>query len=137
MERRSRFVFGAEELLATLDSPSWLPADETVGGSRVSAAGIPASYVVRRDAMLELTLRIRESEWASLVNLVAYGQTGAALTWFPDQDDDTTFFQVYLHSPAAGERWGPTRLASYPRVLEVQLTLRGALGDVPWLPYIA
>ena len=135
MQRRSIFDFGTSTLEATISARAWIPIDLTVGGSRTAASGVPASYIVRRDAMLELGLRFWESEWASVLNLVAWGQTRQAITWFPDALDLLTSFEVYLEAPLAGERWAPQRDSNFPRTFEVSLTLRGVGAAVPWLAY--
>lgn len=133
MIRRARFEFGASAFEASIASPPWTPGDDTLGGVRVAASGLPASYIVRRDALLDVMLRFRESEWPAVLSLVTYGQTGQVITFFPDAEELTTF-DVYLQTPAAGERWAPSREATYPRVLTLALTLRGA-ASVPWSEY--
>lgn len=136
MERRSRFEYGtAQAFECTVTTRPWAPADNTVGGSRISAAGIPAAYVVRRDGLLDLTLRFWESEWTDLLNLVAWGQAANTLTWFPEATDLGTSWDVYLDSPAPGSRFGPSRDGDFPRVMELTVTLRGAGTGVPWLAY--
>jgi hypothetical protein len=135
---RSRFACGggAGDFTTKLPARAWQPADETVGGVRLAASGVPATYVVRRDATLEVTLRIEEAEWAALLALVAFGQSGEVITWFPDANEAESF-AVYLHAPAPGQRWAPTRDADFPQVFQVALTLRGAAGAAPWLAYFA
>jgi hypothetical protein len=135
MLRRSVFDYGAGTWEAELSAVDWLPMDSTVGGQRISAAGIPASYVVRRDVLLQLTLRVRESEWASFLNLLTYGQAAEAITWTPDAEVPAETYQVYWHAPAAGEQMTPSRNAEYPSVFEVSITLRGVGTSAPWRPY--
>ena len=133
LPRRVRFVFGASDFSTNLPARAWVPADETVGGARIAASGVPATYIVRRDDLLTLVLRFEESEWEDVRDLVVFGQSGQTLRWFPDADDAANV-PVYLQTPAPGERWAPTRDGQYPRVFEVTLTLRAA-GTAPWLPY--
>lgn len=135
MERRSRFTFGAQSFEATISAAAWVPADRTVGGARIAASGVPASYVVRRDALLTLTLRIWESEWVAVANLIVWGQSAQTITWAPDATAPATTYAVYLDSPAPGETFAPTRSADFPRVYEVTITVRGASGAVPWPLY--
>jgi hypothetical protein len=134
MSRRSRFVYGTSTWVTDLPARFWSPTDNTVGGTRVSAAGVPATYVVRRDGLLELPLRLHESEWPDLLALVAYGQSGLPISWAPDADNPGAAVDVYLESPAPGEKWTPTRSAEFPRVLEQTLTLRG-LTTAPWAAF--
>jgi hypothetical protein len=133
---RTRFTYtGGGDWTTVLPARPWTPADETLGGRRVAGSGVPATYIVRRDALLDLTLRLLEAEWDDLLALVTFGQTGGQITWYPDVDDAPgTSFTVYLEAPAPGMRWAPTRLADYPRALEQALTLRG-VASAPWQAY--
>lgn len=135
MERLSRFTFGVSVFETTLPPRAWNPSDRSVGGSRIAASGTPAAYLVRRDAMLEVTLRFYESEWAAVANLVAWGQSAQAITWAPEASDPGTTVDVWLDTPAPGESFNPTRSSDYPRVLELSLMLRGKDGAAPWTPY--
>jgi len=134
MDRRSLFAYGASTFEALLSSLPWLPGDETVGGSRDAASGAPASYIVRRDALSALQLRIWESEWEDYLALIAYGQSKAPFLWYPDADEAENFL-VYLQSPEPGSRWAPARDNNFPRVFIVSLTLRGVATVTPWTPY--
>jgi hypothetical protein len=136
MDRRSIFVHGATQLELTVSSPSWLPGDETIGGSDLSSAGVPASYEVLRMGLLFLTLRFWEYEWEGVLAMLTYGQRSGIITWFPDADEPTSF-EVYLETPKMGERITPTRDANFPRVMEYSITLRNADATNPWTPYFA
>jgi hypothetical protein len=125
--RRSRFVYGGGDFTTELSAHPWIPADSTVGGDKVSAAGIPASYIVRRDNLMEVTLRVQEDEWETFLSLIAFGQSRQTFTWYPDSDEGANF-TVYLESPLAGERWAPTRLGGFERVYEIPIVLRGYPG---------
>lgn len=135
MERRSRFTYGAQTFETTISVNAWTPTDRTVGGSRIAASGTPAAYVVRRDAMLEMTLRFWESEWIAVANLIAWGQSAQPITWAPDADDPGTTVDVYLDAPAPGDSFSPERVSGFPRVMELALMLRGKDGAVPWTPF--
>jgi hypothetical protein len=95
---------------------------------------VPASYVVRRDALLEVTLRVWELEWGSLLNLITWGQLAESFLFYPDADE-TTSWEVYLEAPLAGVRFAPVRDGNFPRVFLATLTLRGAGIVVPWQAY--
>ena len=137
MKHRPKFVYGLTgsetTLELTLSQGLWTPADVTIGGSRTSAAGVPASYIVRRDAVLDVTLRFWEAEWADILNLIAWGQQAESFLFFPDADEATNW-EVYLEAPLAGARFAPVRDA-FTRVFTLPLTLRGAGITVPWQPY--
>lgn len=135
---RTRFEYGlvGASFEPRLPPRPWTPADDSIGGTRIAAGGVPAAYVVRRDALVTLTLRIDEDEWLDYANLVAFGQSGEAFTWIPDADDLGTAFAVYLSAPGPGTQFAPERLGEFPRVLECTLTLRG-VDLPPWPNYFA
>lgn len=140
MIRRSRFTYGVTgDFTTELSARAWTPADSSIGGRRVSGGGVPVSYLVRRDNLIDLTLRILETEWEDFLAFLQFGQTSAAFLWYPEANDvddpDYDAFEVYLETPAMGERITPTRDGQYPRMFEVPITLRGVGAVVPWLPY--
>lgn len=134
-----RFTYGLSgDFTPSLPPRAWTPMDETLGGVEITATGIPVSYIVRRDQEVELTLRFGEDEWDAVLALVEWGQSGQEMQWYPDAlltDPDYDASAVYLQSPAAGERWGPTRDGQYPRTFEVTLMLRGVGGVLPFTRY--
>ena len=134
MIRSSRFVYGdSGDWTTELTARPWTPADSTVGGSRTAASGVAASYIVRRDGLLELTLRVTEAELATAKALVAFGQTEESFLWYPEASENEPV-EVYLETPKAGERWAPARLGEYPRVFDLPIVLRGVDLD-PWVAY--
>lgn len=135
MERRSRFVYGTEEFVATISVRPWTPVDATLGGMRVAASGVPAGYVVRRDSLIDVTVRFWEGEWTALRNLLIWGQSQQVIDWYPDADDTSTTWPVYLEAPAVGDRIAPERDGEFPRVFELPLSLRGVGTAVPWISY--
>jgi len=131
---RSRFVYGvagASDWTFALPPGAWERRTPTVGGRRVSASGVPAAYVVRREHILVLPLRFYETEWADVHALLAWGQTSESFTWYPDADMPGESYEVWLETPAAGDEITPTRLSSYPLVLELSIGLRTVDG-LPW-----
>jgi hypothetical protein len=137
MRRRPRFEYGDGFFFeASLTALAWTPKDITTGGRRIASAGLPASYVVRRDAVLDVQLRFTEDEWPDLLAVIAAGQSDAVLTFYPDAEESTTF-QVYLDAPASGDTFQPVRDSAFPRMLTVTLTLRGVSGTPPWVGYFA
>lgn len=135
---RSRFVYGiggdAVDWTTTLPARAWDRRTSTVGGSRTSAGGTPAAYIVRRDHVIGLTLRVLESEWSDLHGMLQWGQFGESFTWYPDAGGDVIAEAavVWLDFPQAGEDIRPVRHADYPRVLEVTIELR-SFDALPWL----
>ena len=132
---RPRFVYGIGDTTVdwalSLPVMPWERRTATAGGSRTAASGTPAAHVVRRDHNLELTLRLFESEMASLNGLMVWAQAAENFLWYPDATDDTQSFLVWLESPKAGEDVVPMRSSEYPRVLEVRIELRPT-APLPW-----
>lgn len=134
---RSRFDYGiggdAATLLVSLPSRPWTNVEEAVGGRRLAATGIGASFVVRTDTIMAMTIRFRESEWANVLGMIRWGQMEETLVWYPDALDLATSFIAYLHTPEAGSRVQATRLADFPKVMELPLELRRAdQPETPW-----
>jgi hypothetical protein len=95
---------------------------------------VPDGERLTQDALLSVRVRIHEAEWPDLEALVLYGLTSQVITWYPDEGD-VTWFEVWLETPGPGEAWAPSRSGQFSRVLELDLTFRGAFGDIPWLEF--
>lgn len=126
-----RFEYAAAELELLLPVGLWRHLVPSVGGDIESDAGYPASYVVRRTNQLSIPLRFYESEWPAVRALLEYGQSGAALAWFPDRLELESF-QVYLDGPTVGEPIEPLPDGAYPRALSLNILLR-LTDDAPWV----
>ena len=100
----------------TLDTPcyAWIPGSEGVGGREFSAGRVPASYEVRRDHTLRLTLRFTEAEWTAIRTMLEHGGRGTLITVYLDG----TSRPCYLLLPALGERVEPRR-ADFPGLYEI------------------
>jgi hypothetical protein len=131
---RPVFTFGATIFSPALACPMWTPRDEAVGSTRWTAAGTPGPDLSVRFSLVSVPLRIWESEWPALRALIEWGQSAESFSWQPDETQ-IEVFEVYLEEPAAGAAWQASRLASFSRVMELTITLRGAGVGVPWLPY--
>lgn len=106
---------------------SWIPGSEGIGGREFSAnRAAVASYEVRRDQTLSLTLRFTEAEWAQIRKLLEHGTRGTLITVYLDG----TNRECYLLTPALGERVEPQR-AEYPGDFEIQ-TVWVDSTDVGW-----
>jgi hypothetical protein len=131
--RRPKAVYNGVTWAASLDQQPWTPMQDTVGGTAISAAGVPASFVVRRDELLEVSVVVLEHELAGLLAVVAWGQAAEAFVWHYDADEDVAGTAVYLASPVAGERVVPRRLAGFARAFTLTLVLRKVSGG-SWTP---
>lgn len=110
------------------------PRKGGVGGTETAAAGIPASYSVRRDYLLSVPLRFTEEEWPEVEALIDLMQTHPGATaFYADLNQLTPSNLCYLESPAMGTEWGPTRgefFGSYD--LTIVLRSTGEPWDVPY-----
>jgi len=108
----------------------WTPISRGIGGSEVSAAGVPAAYEVRRDRLQRVTLRVLEDEWEQVEAWLAWAQaTAQPFKWRFDQDNPATEYTVYLDAPAMGDPIEPQRSADDGSVLEITIDLRYAGGS--------
>lgn len=103
----------------------WQYGMDQEGGHAVSAAGLPASFVVRTQETLDMTLRVLESEWSECRDFLRAGMAGLEITMtIGDQSPVNVFFV----SPVAGEAYQTDRDPAYPRVLNVAITVRASDG---------
>lgn len=130
MKMRSKFTAGADYTL-TLAQREWDRRTPTIGGFREAAAGGAnrAGRIIRRDYLLDIILRVYESEITSIETMVAWMQDNFAtpFTWWPDVDVVGTSFSALLVSPAPGEEltFAPSEFRG---MREARLTLRRADG---------
>lgn len=118
---------GRATLRLTLPQNLWVPGSTAVGGSETSAAGVPESFVIRRDQTLDVRLRLRESEWPAVHAWLAWMQdTAGSCRFFPDRDA-LDGHPCYLQSPGVGDEIRPER-GEYPGTYEIALRLRSTLG---------
>lgn len=109
----SKILYGAylaTELLLTWPTPPWDIADEGIGGSDTSAAGIPEAYEVRRDYIMSLRLPFWESQYAAVEAWLRWAQkSGQSFEFWFDRANATTAFDVYLHAPLLDAGFRPER----------------------------
>jgi hypothetical protein len=105
--RRSipRFGPGPEGAPATF-TPSlpverpWRVSSGGVGGHAVAASGIPESYVVRVDGLVQVNVRCLESEWPQLLAWVQWMRaSGQPAPFRFYHNEPATEHLVYLHHP--------------------------------------
>jgi len=132
---KSRFVYGVGgdivDWTTSLPARPWARIIRSIGGSRTAAGGVPASHVVRRDFLLAVTLRLYETEAVDLAGLIAWGQSSEYFLWYPDANDETESYAVYLEHPVAGEDLEEQRSAEFPSVVEATIVLR-RIALQPW-----
>jgi hypothetical protein len=135
LPHRSRFVGTGLDVTIALPVRPWRPSSPTIGGREISAAGVPASYIVRRDNVLLMRLRFEEQDWPDVLSVLEYGQSDRVLTWYPDAGEATSH-EVYLEHPAAGEDILPERQTEGADwVLELDIALRSVDGSSLWQAY--
>jgi hypothetical protein len=138
---RFTFVYGPPEDLTTWrTSLPVRPWDREVGGeggALRSATGVFASYTVREDNVLLVTVHFLEHEWVDFQSVVRWGQGGWPFDVYPDVSADLTeVYTVDLESPRAGEKYRPTRSTQYPRAHELTIALRRVDGEAWDLNYV-
>lgn len=118
------------DFLLELPMLPWEPRSGGVGGSAVSAAGVPESYVIRTDRIASLTLRVLEEELdAVLAELEEIRASSEAFDFLFDQDDASTAHAVYLHAPVWPDEIRPTRDEEFPGAFRLQVELRTVDGS--------
>jgi hypothetical protein len=120
-------------LIFNLPPVGWDAREASIGGVDRGPAAT-CSYVVRRDRLVDLELRLEESEWPDFLNFLALAQGGMEFRWYP-RIGSVTYHQVVLFAPLVGTQVTPVRLPGYPRVMTVSLTLRGVGSSSPWQPF--
>lgn len=126
------FIYGPSEALVTLELSLpvalWQHGSHSVGLIRCTALGAPAVVISQRKQILRVPLRFYESEWPSVRELIAWGQTKAPFVWYPDSDiyaqDQLESAVVVLEAPKVLEALQPEPDADYPRALTLTITLR-------------
>ena len=98
-KNRPRWVYtdgaGAVDYTMSLSQRTWDFGKRQFGGSDLSAAGVPAAFVIRQDNLLYITIRFPVSEWDNVERFVRHGQGGGTLTFYPDATG--TNHTVYIH----------------------------------------
>lgn len=124
MFRRLRWTHGAVDVTTDQPVPPWLPGTKGEGDrSRLADAGITVEEK-RRDELLDLTIRFRESEWADVYALVSHLQRGGTATLYLEASVANGVL-VYGVSPAFGQKIAPRRTQNGD-LLELPITVRKA-----------
>jgi hypothetical protein len=128
---RPRFDYGTgpTTLLFTVPMRIWERSLAITGGADRAATWLGASYEVSRAYLLRVTLRYHESEEENVLTMVDYlrswPQTG---TFYPDQLDLGTSFDVDVELPRKGDDLQGRPDPNYPDVREIDVTLRSTVG---------
>lgn len=118
-------------LQLSLPQRLWTPASLTVGGTDTSAAGVPESFVIRRDQLLDVRFQFLEGEWPAVHAWIRWMQdTAGSCDYFPDRNVSTSY-PCYLESPKVGEEVRPER-GEFPGTYEISLRLRDTRGGDPF-----
>lgn len=132
-----RFEYGvgfASVVVLTYSMRPLTPIKQDVGGGTVAGSGVPETYVVRRDYMLTLSLRVLEAEWPLIVDMVNVchdlGSLGQ-IRFYPDPEGSPlTFYTGWLQKPEPGDEFTPTeRDQQYLGLFTVEITLRLLAGS--------
>jgi hypothetical protein len=135
LPRKPRFEFdsGPTVFVPSIPQRHWTPIEQEIGSAEISATGIGASYIVREDYLLETIVRYLDDEWPSLSAMIRYAKRWPnTVTLFPDSDDLSTFFEMQLWTPRAGEsEVRGTRDREYDEAWEITLVWR-RIDGLPW-----
>ena len=129
---RSSFSYGSGPTVLTLTwaARPYEVLHSSVGGVRwAAAAGNAASYVVRRDRDLAVTLRVLETEREGVETFIEWAQGMASFSFAPDADTPGTSYTCQLVSPEAGEKWQPQRDDEFPHQFFIRIVLRKSDGS--------
>ena len=118
---------GGTTVSLSLPQRLWTPGSTAVGGTETSAAGIPESFRIRRDQVLDVRLQLREHEWPAVHGWLSWMQdTAGSCRFYPDRSA-SNYHDCYLESPRIGEEIRPER-GEYPGTYEIGLRLRDTAG---------
>lgn len=126
-----KIVYGSGPTTLTLTTPSklWSPKAKAIGGGAVSDAGVPESFIVRRDQLCKVEFRFFESEWVAVDTWLAFAQTASAFDFYFDKDVSGTKYTVYMDDPAPGTGdVAPTR-DTYTKVFTMPIVIRTTDGS--------
>ena len=133
MRWQPRVVYNAPGVTINFLLPQhfWEPEEGAgFGDEDISAGGVPLSYVVRYDQMVNVVLRWRETEHVAVMTWLEWcmKNKGIPFTFRLDQNDAATEYSMYLHSPKTGEMLRPRRPPNAPHTRELDMTLRTSNG---------
>lgn len=124
-------IYNAVTVTFTVPMRLWEPESIGVGGSGVSAAGIPESFEIRRDEVVNVKIRFTEAEWADVRTWLiwAHRNPSTAFTFYFQRSPDLPSGGVscYLEKPKPTESIKPTR-GETKGTFELDLTLRSTTG---------
>lgn len=129
------FHYGSTDLTLTYPMKPINRQMVSVGGSSISDGGHQETFVKRRDQKLALSLRVMESEWVALMNLIIWCHDNGGTGIFLFHPDATNFglgaFNCWLDDPQPGKELGATPSSEYPACLDVTITVRISDAAVP------
>jgi hypothetical protein len=102
---------------------------EYIGGTSESGAGVPESYVIRKQGLYTVTLLIDETQQDDVQALVDYCVdygSAAIIRFTPDQNILGVYHDCWLISPNAGKKLEMRKLDSYVRAFTTEFILKRA-----------
>jgi hypothetical protein len=126
LQHRPRATYGLAGSETTfepaLPQRPWTPMVEDVEGHNEAAMGAREAFTIRQADLLEVRLRVLESEIPALFAFLRWG-VREWFTWWNDRDEAASF-QAILESPRPGERYRPQRDREDHSVFEITLVMR-------------
>ncbi len=113
----------------SLPQKLWMPRARPVGGSDVSDAGVPESYVLRREQLMKTELRFFETEWADVDMWLEFVQNSQSFYFWFDKDHISTKYAVFLDMPALGNGEVAPSRDVYTKIYTLPVTIRTTDGS--------
>jgi hypothetical protein len=136
MDKIARFrypVTSGTVFQATLAQAEWDRRPRVIGGHREAAVQtVQAGRTISRIYLLDIILRVRESEITAVENMVAWMQDNlhSAFDFWPDYTTTPGLtFTALLKSPLPGQADLEFARSSFPGMREVPLTLARSTGE--------
>lgn len=128
-----RFDYGEASLQLTYPVTRWNPGARTEGRVLVAGLGAIGPSLRLRKYLITFLLRFTEAEWQDVIPFIAFAQTCAAFTWFPNGQDLSAApesIEVFLEAPRIATPVKPLRDPTLLWLLTLPLTL--SRMDEPW-----
>jgi hypothetical protein len=130
-----KIVYNGITVILSLSQKLWTYEEGPgMGGEDVSAAGVPESYVVRWDNIINVTLRFLESERDAVMEWIKWAMSNkgsVSVFYFDSTDPDVASYAVYMEKPKAGDRIAMPREQGSPWIMSTEVKLRTVSASRP------
>jgi hypothetical protein len=123
-----KIVYNSTTLTLTWPQKFWSPKSKPIGGSAVSDAGVPESFIIRRDQLCKTTIRFTEAEWASVDSWLNWAQQANSFDYWFDKNLIGTKYTCYLEEPNLGDGEIDPDREEFGKIFVLPITLRTTNG---------